>query len=381
MPGMAHNLKITVAGAGIGGLAVAAALAQKGHAVRVAERAEAITEVGAGIQISPNGFAVLDALGLGEQIAAIAPRAKAVRLLDGLTGREVVALDLSLRPNLSWHFVHRAELIDLLLKAAQTAGVTVDTGREISPPPEGAALDGDDLLIGADGLKSALRARVDDARKAKFTGQVAWRAIIPDADETPVVEVHMCPGRHLVSYPLGQGRRNIVAVEEREAWAEEGWSFEDHPANLRAAFSGFARPVKAWLDQIDKVYLWGLYRHPVAHRWFKGSQVLLGDAAHPTLPFLAQGANLALEDAWTLASAVTQRGIKAGLPAYQIARVARTVQTVNAATQNARNYHLKSSPVRFLGHGLMRLAGATMPEKMLARFDWLYAHDVTNTQF
>ncbi|MEM8802934.1 MAG: FAD-dependent monooxygenase [Pseudomonadota bacterium] len=378
---MANSLKITVAGAGIGGLAVAAALAQKGHAVRVAERAEAITEVGAGIQISPNGFAVLDALGLGEQIAAIAPRAKAVRLLDGLTGREVVALDLSLRPQLSWHFVHRAELIDLLLKAAQAAGVTVDTGREISPPPEGTALDGDDLLIGADGLKSALRARVDDARKPKFTGQVAWRAIIPDADETPVVEVHMGPGRHLVSYPLGQGRRNIVAVEEREAWAEEGWSFEDHPANLRAAFSGFVRPVKAWLDQIDKVYLWGLYRHPVAHRWFNGAQVLLGDAAHPTLPFLAQGANLALEDAWTLASAVTQRGIKAGLPAYQMARVARTVQTVNAATQNARNYHLKSPPVRFLGHGLMRLAGATMPEKMLARFDWLYAHDVTNTQF
>ena len=378
---MANSLKVTVAGAGIGGLAVATALAQNGHQVRVAERAAQITEVGAGIQISPNGFRVLEALGLGDSVAATAPRAQKVRLRDGPTGREVVVLELALRPQLSWHFVHRAELIDQLLKAAQDAGVTVETDREISPPPEGRALEGDDLLIGADGLKSALRARVDDARKPKFTGQVAWRAIVPDADETPVVEVHMGPGRHLVTYPLGQGRRNIVAVEEREAWADEGWSIEDHPANLRAAFSGFSSNNQRWLDQIDTVYLWGLFRHSVAHRWFKGAQVLLGDAAHPTLPFLGQGANLALEDAWTLAAAVTQRGIKAGLPAYQVARVSRTIQTVNAATQNARNYHLKSPPVRFIGHSIMRLAGATMPEKTLARFDWLYAYDVTKSQF
>lgn len=375
------NLKITVAGAGIGGLAVATALARQGHKVTVAERAPEITEVGAGIQISPNGFCVLQALGVGEHLARTAPRAQKVRLLDGPTGRDVVALDLSLRPNLSWHFVHRAELIDVLLAAAKQAGVTVETGREIVPPPDGAALEGDDLLIGADGVKSALRSRIENTATPRFTGQVAWRAIIPDADETPIVQVHMGPGRHLVTYPLGQGRRNIVAVEERETWAEEGWSFEDDPNNLRAAFSAFARPVQDWLAQVSTVHLWGLHRHPVARRWYSGQQVLLGDAAHPTLPFLAQGANLALEDAWVLAAAVSQRGVKAGLPAYQLARAQRAALVVNAATQNARNYHLKSPPVRFLGHTLMRIAGATMPERMLARFDWLYSHDVTNTRF
>lgn len=374
---MVNSLKITVAGAGIGGLAVATALARHGHSVTVAERATEIAEVGAGIQISPNGFRVLQALGLNKPLASIAPRAQQVRLLDGITGRQVVSLDLRLRRDWSWHLVHRAELIDLLQSQAQNAGVAVETGREITPPPEGAALAGDDLLIGADGVKSALRSRIEDARKAAFTGQVAWRAIIPDVEDIPVVEVHMGPGRHLVSYPLGQGRRNIVAVEEREAWAEEGWSFQDHPDNLRAAFSRFAHPVQAWLAKIDTVFLWGLFRHPFARRWYSGQQVLLGDAAHPTLPFLAQGANLALEDAWILANSLTRLGPIKALPVYQRLRAPRAAQVVNAATQNARNYHLSAPPVRFIGHSLMRLASATMPERVLSRFDWLYGYDAT----
>ena len=186
----------------------------------------------------------------------------------------------------------------------------------------------------------------------------------------------MGPGRHLVSYPLPGGRRNIVAVEQRTAWAEEGWSHQDHPANLRGAFAGFAPRVQDWLSKVDAVFLWGLFRHPVAHRWHSGAQVLLGDAAHPTLPFLAQGANLALEDAWVLARALDAPLDKA-LPHYQLERDARVRKVVDAASRNARNYHLSFPPARFAAHTMLRIAGAVAPGRVLGRLDWLYRHDVT----
>ncbi len=167
-------------------------------------------------------------------------------------------------------------------------------------------------MIGADGLHSKVRARVDDASKPLFTRQVAWRAVVPEDDVPPVVEVHMGPHRHLVTYPLPGGRRNIVAVEERVGWTEEGWSHQDDARNLRAAFARFADPVQAWLEKVGTVHLWGLFRHPVADRWWHRRQVILGDAAHPTLPFLAQGANLALEDAWVLARSLRGQSVETG---------------------------------------------------------------------
>ena len=374
---MSDALKITIAGAGIGGLAAATALAGQGHKVRVAERAAQIAEVGAGIQISPNGWKVIDALGLGESLAARALRATVVRLIDGVTGREVVRLDLS-STGLPWHLIHRADLIDVLKTGAEASGAMLETGQQVDPPPEGAALAGDDLLIGADGLKSAVRARVDEASKPFFTRQVAWRAVIDeDPDAAPEVEVHMGPGRHLVSYPLPGGRRNIVAVEERVGWAEEGWSHMDHPANLRGAFANFKGPVRDWLAKVEDVFLWGLFRHRVAHRWHYGRQVLLGDAAHPTLPFLAQGANLALEDACVLASKLSNLPIDDALTAYQAARHDRVASVVDAASRNARNYHLSFPPARLIGHTALRMVGAIAPDRLLARYDWIYRYDAT----
>jgi salicylate hydroxylase len=253
----------------------------------------------------------------------------------------------------------------------------IETDAVVDPPPVGAALEGDDLLVGADGLKSKMRARVDEASKPFFTGQVAWRALLPESGSQPVVEVHMGPGRHLVSYPLAGGLRNIVAVEERSNWAEEGWSHGDHPANLRGAFMGFTPRVKAWLEQVEDVHLWGLFRHNVANRWWSGHQVLLGDAAHPTLPFLAQGANLALEDAWVLANSLKSETFADGLETYQEKRKPRAARVVDAASKNARNYHLSFPPVRWAAHTGLRMIGALAPNKMLNRFDWLYREDVT----
>ena len=173
------------------------------------------------------------------------------------------------------------------------------------------------------------------------------------------------------------GRRNIVAVEERMEWVEEGWSHKDDPLNMRAAFARFAGPVGDWLSRIEDVHLWGLFRHPLVSSWWKGRQVLLGDAAHPTLPFLAQGANLALEDAWVLARTLEDAPLDAALARYQRERADRTRRVVDAATKNARNYHLSFPPLRFAAHTALRLAGQFAPERILGRYDWIYRHDVT----
>ncbi len=376
---MGEPLRITVAGAGVAGLSIGAALAAGGHAVRIVEQAPKIAEVGAGIQISPNGMRVIEALGAAEALAERSVRIERVRLIDGPTNRDVLTLDMNTAfPGAPWLAVHRADLIDVLHASAIAAGALIETGQEILPPPEGRALGGDDLLIGADGLKSKLRARVEDASKPFFTGQVAWRAIVADdADRVPEARVYMGPGRHLVSYPLTQGRRNLVAVEERSAWAEEGWSHEDHPANLRAAFDGFGGPVKEWLQDVDTTFLWGLFRHPVAHRWFNGRQVLIGDAAHPTLPFLAQGANLALEDACVLARCLSEAPVKDALAHYKHKREERCIRVTDAASRNARNYHLRFPPFRFAAHTLLRVAGAIDPARVTNRLRWIYDYDAT----
>ena len=383
--------EVVVAGAGVAGLAVARALALRGARVTVLEQADAIREVGAGLQVSPNGATVLRALGLGEALAAAGPRAEAVELIDGPTGARVARLDLArLRPDQDYRLVHRADLIALLAEGARAAGAEIALLQRI----ERVEVAGDrprivteqgaewrpELLIGADGLHSRVHAALNGPVAPFFTFQIAWRATIPGNPSDPAVaEVHMGPGRHLVSYPLRGGTlRNIVAVEERRRWVEEGWSLRDDPMEMRLAFEGFAPRARAWLEAVPEVWLWGLFRHPVAPRWHAGGHTaILGDAAHPTLPFLAQGANLALEDAWVLADRLDRAATPAeGLAAYQTARLARVSRAVAAANGNARAYHLRT-PWRGIAHLGLRAIGALAPGMMLGRFDWLYGHDVT----
>ncbi|WP_238381045.1 FAD-dependent monooxygenase [Alkalilacustris brevis] len=387
---MFSDQPVAVLGGGVAGLAVATALARRGAAVQLFEQASEITEVGAGLQISPNGVAVLDALGLGPDLAAAGTRAEAVQLRDGRSGAGVLRLDLlhAGHPR-GYYFLHRADLIGVLERAARDAGVEMRLGRRctdfdhhadgVTLHFEGGRTVETPLAIGADGLHSRLRRALNPSAEPFFTGQVAWRAVIPaEAGAPPVAEVFMGPGRHLVSYPLRGGRqRNIVAVEERSAWADEGWNQRDNPLVMRHAFAGFGGPVQDWLAQADEVWLWGLFRHPVADRWHGAHCAILGDAAHPTLPFLAQGANMALEDAWVLAAALAEApDMDSALAAYQALRAPRTRRIVAAANRNARAYHLSGLP-RLLAHAALRLGGRLAPRAPLRRFNWLYTHDVT----
>lgn len=375
---------ITVLGGGIAGLAVARALSMRGAEVTVLEQADALREVGAGIQITPNGVRVLDALGLGETLRQNGLRSQAVELRNH-NGRKVLRMPLQ---GADYFFVHRADLIDLLADGARDSGVEIQLQKQIVDvklSSSGAALttgQGADintnLLIGADGINSKTREALNGRAVPFFTRQVAWRATVPALGNEPEqATIWMGPKRHLVTYPLREGRLiNIVAVEERGRWADEGWNVTDDPKALSAAFADFAPEVVQLLSRVENVHLWGLFRHSVAPKWYNECAALLGDAAHPTLPFLAQGANLALEDAWVLAAKLDQLGLQNGLSAYQKTRADRVSNVIAAANKNARNYHF-SAPLSFMAHNILRLTGAIAPNAMLRRFDWIYNYDAT----
>ncbi len=383
---------MVILGAGIAGLALARALAVRGAKVLVVEQAQALREVGAGIQIAPNGAAVLRSLGLGGALAPISVRAQALELRNGETGAKIIRMDLTRRAlDHDYHLIHRADLIEMLRAGAEDAGVALQLGTCVDSVDLGGAVPtlrlasgqilSAPLLIGADGLHSVVRSALLGPRAPFFTGQVAWRATIPGDGGPNEVQVFMGAGRHLVSYPLRGGTlRNIVAVEERRAFARESWSEKADHAELAAAFACFAPQVRAWVSLARDAGLWGLFRHQIAEHWGRilpqGAAFLLGDAAHPTLPFLAQGASMGLEDGAILARLLDGLPALAALARYQFLRAPRVARIIAAANANARNYHL-SGPARLLGHAGLRGLSALAPDLMLRRFDWLYDYDAS----
>jgi salicylate hydroxylase len=373
MTGALRDRPVTMIGGGIGGLTASIALARRGAQVTLHEQAPALSEVGAGIQLSANVVRVLDALGVGPAVTAQALRNTGVHLYDA-AGKPVLQMDLlAHRPDAPFLVIHRARLIAVLADAARSAGVEIHLGSRMETPPDAP------LVIGADGLKSPLRQVLNGPQVPFFTGQTAWRAVIHDAtSRTAIAQVFMGAGQHLVSYPLAHGLRNIVAVIERPAWQDEGWSVPDNPDNLRQAFATFGGPVPDWLAAVRETNIWGLFRHPVAATWHNDRMAILGDAAHPTLPFLAQGAGMAIEDAWILAACLDANSDQgAALARYQAIRQPRVTRIVNAANANARNYHL-GGPKRYVAHTVLRLANRFAPKVMPAKFDWLYDYDAVN---
>lgn len=376
------DLNIAVIGAGIGGVAVAAALGQRGSCVTVFERAPALTEVGAGLQISANGMVVLRALGVVGDVPPLAVRSAGTQLRDFRRGRPVLKIPPP-KAGATWYF-HRSDLLDLLVRSAKDAGVTFELGQTITDadPETGAVRTFDgmerrfDLVIAADGGQSRARKVLNPTGAARFSKQVAWRAVIPwqgGNDEASAV-LSMGPGRHVVTYPLrGGALMNIVAVEERQDWTKEGWRQEGDPNDLRTRFADFGGDVHDILKQVEKTHLWALYLHPVAERWHRDRLALLGDAAHPTLPFMAQGACMALEDAWTIAICLDRYdSIGQALTRYQRLRHARVSRVVATAAGNATKFHF-APPMNWLAQGAFMAMGA----RFAPRYAWIYGYDVT----
>lgn len=392
-----RRAEVAVVGAGIAGLAAALALARAGREVLVIERAETLGEVGAGLQMSPNAVRALDFLGVGEAVreAGSRPAEVLLRLHRGgeIAFRMPLGETVERRFGAPYLHLHRADLHGILLAAARVAGVEILLGEPVAGLERPGKWDGEtarlrtdrheieaDLLLGADGVRSILRAEVAGESAPRFSGNVAWRGLapaegLPEAVSGPRATVWMGLGKHLVVYPLRRGKSlNFVAVESRNAWTEENWSKPGDPRALREKFAGFAEPVQALLSRVSETYLWGLFSHAPLPRWSNGRTVLIGDAAHPTTPFLAQGAAMALEDAASLALSLS-RGKT--LPAWEASRKPRTTRLQRASLRTGRNYHAGSAPEQWLKATALRTLSLAAPSKAADLNAWIYAYDPT----
>lgn len=391
---MARRLKAAVAGAGLGGLFAAAALARAGLDVTVCEAAPSLGEVGAGIQISPNGARLLARAGALEAVArrAVAPEAAAMR--RGEDGGLIFSLPLGAAAERRWGApylqVHRADLLAALRDAAEAAGARLRLGARAVGATDGALLleegaEEADVVIAADGVRSTLRAALFGPVAPRFLGHVAWRATVPAEAAPgwakPEATVWAGAGRHLVTYPLRGGALvNVVAVVERDAWDGEGrtaesWSAAGDPEEMRAAFAGWA--AAPLLAAVERCFLWGLFDRPPPPSWSRGRTALLGDACHPMLPFMAQGAVQAIEDGAALARLLRGagvEGVEAALAAYEAARRGRAEAVQARARANAGLFHQPPGPARALRRGVLGLGARLAPSVAMGRLDWLYGH-------
>jgi salicylate hydroxylase len=387
-----------IAGGGIAGTAAALGFARAGWSATIFEQAPALGEVGAGLQLSPNACKVLARWGVLPDIRARASTPEAAEMRDGVTGeliyRAALAADAEARWGAPYLHIHRADLLDVLAGAASQAGVSLELGKAAAGAvtrSDGAALhlrDGTvregDLVLGADGIRSDLRAVVSPAEPPRFAGQVAWRGLVPaealpQTALEPTVTVWVGAGRHVVTYRVRGGRLvNFVAVLERSEWADEGWSAPGDPEELRAAFAGWAAPVAALLGAVRDCFLWGLFDRPEQVRWTRERIALIGDAAHPMLPFLAQGAAMALEDGATLVRHVTRgTDIPAALAVYEDERWPRVTRVLQRSRANGKLFHQPAGVARSLVHGFMGAFTRSTPQLAVSQLDWLYGHDAT----
>jgi salicylate hydroxylase len=361
-----QQCKILIAGAGLGGLAAASCLMRAGHDVEVYEQAPQLGEVGAGIQISANAMHVLRHLGLAKAIAKVGvqPGAYVFRLHD--TGEIIQQFSLSdeheLLHGAPYTQLHRADFHGLLTAKAREFNpdvIRLDRRvvgfREATDSIELKFTDGSsargDLLIGADGLKSVIRDQIVGDVPTTYTGDAAWRVTVP-VDRLPspflpqVMSVFMGPGGHAVCYYVRSGTLlNFVGIVETDEVSEESWTVMFPWEKLKADYKGWHPIIQTVIDLADRdqCFRWSLHNRPPIRNWSTARATLLGDSAHPTLPYLAQGAVMAIEDGAVLTRALRMtKTIFDAVQMYQRNRIGRTARIVTQSSENRRLFHLRS---------------------------------------
>ncbi len=385
--------RVLIAGGGIGGLAAAIALGRRGIATEVLERSRFTEETGAGIQLGPNATRALAALGVLDAIEPHAFRPEAIVIYDGISGRKLSSMPLGKhaeqRYGAPYLTLHRADLHAGLRAVAQSlAPAVLRPGFELTAiDAQGGdvvalAVDGSEAegasLIGADGLWSTVRPLISPAASLRFTGASAWRARLPRGNlpppfDAPVVGLWLGPGTHIVHYPVrGGGDLNVVAITEGGA-ERQGWNQPGGAATLLASFARWTKDSKSLLERAEGWRSWSLSRLSPLRSWSAGRIALLGDAAHPMLPFLAQGAALAIEDAVTLAACIAAwpGDPPAAFRRYEKLRRPRVARVQRLSRRYGWLSHVRG-PLRPARNLILERRSE---ETALRRFDWLYRQD------
>jgi 2-polyprenyl-6-methoxyphenol hydroxylase-like FAD-dependent oxidoreductase len=382
--------RVLIVGGGVGGLTTAIALARNGMSTTLLERSVFADETGAGIQLGPNATRALAELGVLDAVEAVAFRPDTLRLYDGNSGRGLASMPLGAvaekRYGAPYLTLHRADLHARLLAACQrldsielredfdVTEVELLADRMVATGADGTQVEGA-CLIAADGLWSRLRQRLAPRADLRFSGATAWRALLP-RDQVPApfsapeVGLWLGPRSHLVHYPVRGGKDlNVVAVVEGGT-AKQGWNRRAEPDVLLPAFDRWASPVRNLLRMVETWRCWSLFRLEPLRRWSDGRKALVGDAAHPVLPYLAQGAALAIEDAVTLAASLKACNGDPlhAFPRYEALRRDRACRVQRQAARNGRLYHLRG-PLALARNFVLR---QRRPEALLENFDWLY---------
>ncbi|RZL67170.1 MAG: monooxygenase [Variovorax sp.] len=386
--------------AGLGGLTAALALVRNGHRVRVFEQASALGEVGAGVQLSANATRVLHALGLKAALEAMAssPAGKEVRLWN--TGQTWKLFDLGAASTAEYGYpfytLYRPDLHRVLvdaLEAAQPGAIelnarcigceTAENGA-ILRLADGRVVEGR-ALIGADGVHSKIRASLFGGDAPTFSGCLAWRGVIPanklpERLRRPVGTNWIGPGGHVIHYPLRRGELvNFVGIVERDDWTIESWNTAGTTSECLRDFSGWHADVHALIESIDTPFKWALMQREPMTTWSLGHVTLLGDACHPTLPFLAQGAAMAIEDGAVLARCLSvARPVGESFGFYEAARLDRTSRIVRGSSENARRFH---NPRLASVEGAIDYVNKEWAEERVReRYHWLFDYKFDEAQ-
>lgn len=394
---MTNKPHVLIAGGGIGGLTAALALLQRGFDVDVYEQAQKLGEFGAGVQIAANGSRVLRALGLEshmEKVVCVAA-GKEVRIWN--SGETFKLFDLGgdsvRRFGAPYWFVHRGDLHGVLRDAvlAIKSGAIHTASRCVGyeQDPSGAHLlleDGrkiqGDCVVGADGVHSKLRQQMHGEGRSEYMGIIAWRGLAQRKDLSPELQRlvgtnWIGPGGHVITYPLRGGELlNFVGFGERDDWKIESWTTPGTKAECAADFAGWHPLIHEIIEKVDQPYKWALVGRTPLEVWTEGRVTLMGDACHPTLPFLAQGAIMAIEDGFVLARCLeAESDVSVALQRFQAARVERATKIVLGSTAAGKRFH---NPV--LADAAAAAAYAReewTPEKTRTRYDWLFEYDAT----